>query len=191
MEKKIDRRVRKTKEAIRKAYMELQNNNLDGNHVTIAEIARLADIDRKTFYLHYDCVEDILEEFCAEKIDELITMLKATEFFKKPIRVDFVFNVINKMVEKDVNIYKQLADNDNYLSFWKEVDIIMVKAIISAYSNKVTISVTELSLYANLFSSGLITVYKQWLKGEINMTLDEIGQSVVHLANEGIMHYLK
>lgn len=190
MEKKVDRRVRKTKESIRKAYLELQNENVKGNHITVTEIAKKADIDRKTFYLHYDSVEDILEEFCDEKIEELIMILKATEFFHKPIRLDLVFNVINKMVEKDVNIYKQLADNANYITFWKRVEDIMVKAIITAYEKKVSISVTELSLYANLFSSGLINIYTKWLKSEIDMSLDEISESVVHLAKEGIMHYL-
>ena len=63
--KKIDRRVMKTKKSIRKAFILLINKK-DLNDITITELSNLADIDRKTFYLHYETVNDVYKELEAE-----------------------------------------------------------------------------------------------------------------------------
>ena len=57
----MDRRVEKTRKSIREAYFDLLMR--DGKRkITIAEIARNANIDRKTFYLLYlvHCVYHIV-----------------------------------------------------------------------------------------------------------------------------------
>ena len=62
----MDRRVAKTRETIRQAYFDLVLEK-GGKRVTVSEIARKANIDRKTFYLHYQSTEEIIEEFAEEK----------------------------------------------------------------------------------------------------------------------------
>ena len=51
-EKKLDRRVIKTKKAIRNAFAKLISEK-DINKITIKDIADTADINRKTFYNYY------------------------------------------------------------------------------------------------------------------------------------------
>ena len=64
-----DRRVTRTKKSIQKAYLDLlQNKGTD--KITISDIAREADIDRKTFYLHYNSTEDIIKEYAEEKYSD-------------------------------------------------------------------------------------------------------------------------
>ena len=46
-----DRRVLRTKKAIQNAYLDLLKKK-GTEKITISDIAREADIDRKTFYLH-------------------------------------------------------------------------------------------------------------------------------------------
>lgn len=50
-ERKTDRRVEKTKQAMRHAFVELLKRK-PYNAITISELTREADIDRRTFYLH-------------------------------------------------------------------------------------------------------------------------------------------
>ena len=56
-ERKTDRRVEKTKQAMRHAFVELLKRK-PYNAITISELTREADIDRRTFYLHYESIED-------------------------------------------------------------------------------------------------------------------------------------
>ena len=61
-----DRRITKTRKSIQNAYLNLLRQK-GTEKITISDIAREADIDRKTFYLHYDSTEDIIREYAEEK----------------------------------------------------------------------------------------------------------------------------
>ena len=61
LRRSTDRRVVRTRKAIREAFFKLMENQ-DYHKITIASVAREADIDRKTFYLHYRSVSDLVDE---------------------------------------------------------------------------------------------------------------------------------
>lgn len=62
-----DRRVAKTRSAIAEAFWALLGES-ELAHVTISGIARAAAIDRKTFYLHYRSIDDLLAALVAELV---------------------------------------------------------------------------------------------------------------------------
>ncbi|WP_248928897.1 TetR/AcrR family transcriptional regulator [Paenibacillus hamazuiensis] len=67
---KVDRRIIKTQEAIKKAVIELMSEkNFD--EITIQDISDKADISRKTVYLHYTDKFDLLDKLMEEYIDRL------------------------------------------------------------------------------------------------------------------------
>ncbi len=68
--KSLDRRVVKTRKAIRDALKSLVvTKGVKG--VSISAIAREADIDRKTFYLHYESIDDLVESLIKEHLTEI------------------------------------------------------------------------------------------------------------------------
>lgn len=58
---KQDRRVLKTKRAIRQAFMSLVQTN-EPKNITVTDICLLADINRKTFYNNYADIDQLVEE---------------------------------------------------------------------------------------------------------------------------------
>jgi AcrR family transcriptional regulator len=67
---KIDRRIAKSQEAIKKAVIELMSEkNFDD--ITIQEISDKANVSRGTIYLHYLDKYDLLDKLIAEHIEEL------------------------------------------------------------------------------------------------------------------------
>lgn len=67
---KKDLRVIKTEESIRKALLNLiKTKSLDS--ITVAELCRLAKINRGTFYIHYKGVHDVFKEYVALIVDDL------------------------------------------------------------------------------------------------------------------------
>ena len=72
---KDDKRVKRTKKAIRDALMRLmQDKSLA--HVTTTELCREADVNRNTFYAHYASPEDVLAEVEEEVLAEVSEMLE-------------------------------------------------------------------------------------------------------------------
>ncbi|PAB01385.1 TetR/AcrR family transcriptional regulator C-terminal domain-containing protein [Enterococcus canintestini] len=68
--KKVDRRILKTKKAIKAAFIDLiMKNEIDA--ISIAMITEQADIGRKTFYLHYYDKYDLMDQIIAEYLGQL------------------------------------------------------------------------------------------------------------------------
>ena len=75
-EKKIDRRVRKTKRQLRLALTELLQEK-PIKDITVREIADRVDINRGTFYLHYRDVYDMLEKIEKELFAEFNEIMQS------------------------------------------------------------------------------------------------------------------
>ncbi|WP_017812269.1 TetR/AcrR family transcriptional regulator [Paenibacillus shenyangensis] len=67
---KVDRRIIKSQEAIKKAFIELMiDKKID--QITIQEISDKANVSRRTVYLHYTDKFDLLDQLIEEHICEL------------------------------------------------------------------------------------------------------------------------
>jgi AcrR family transcriptional regulator len=67
---KVDRRVLKSREAIKKAVLELMSEK-SFDEITIQDIADRANVNRGTIYLHYADKFDLLDKLIEEHINEM------------------------------------------------------------------------------------------------------------------------
>jgi AcrR family transcriptional regulator len=67
---KVDRRIAKSQEAIKKAVTELMSKK-SFDDITIQDIADRADVNRGTIYLHYTDKYDLLDKMIEEHINNL------------------------------------------------------------------------------------------------------------------------
>ena len=70
----MDRRQRKTREAIFNAFIEILSKK-DFNNITVGEIIEKADIGRATFYSHFETKDFLLKELCEELFCHLFDSL--------------------------------------------------------------------------------------------------------------------
>ena len=63
-----DKRIIKTKKAIYQALKELYLEN-DFEDISITQLTEKANIGRKTFYLHYSSIDDIVDEIVKKLYD--------------------------------------------------------------------------------------------------------------------------
>ena len=101
----MDRRQRKTRKAIFKAFTKLLTKK-DFNQITVGEIISEADIGRATFYSHFETKDFLLKEFC----EELFCHIFDTE--KEDINHHHIFDC-NSSDSVFLHLLQHLQKNDN------------------------------------------------------------------------------
>lgn len=72
----MDRRQRKTRQAIYNAFEQLMRKE-HNSQVTVAQIIDTADIGRSTFYAHFETKDDLLISMCTEMFDHIFEGVNA------------------------------------------------------------------------------------------------------------------
>ena len=81
LSEKIDPRIIKTKEAIHEVFKKMVCE-MRFEKITIKAITEAARINRNTFYLHYDCVDDVLAEIQAKHSSEYSEIISKIDYMK-------------------------------------------------------------------------------------------------------------
>lgn len=77
-----DRRFVRTEKAIMEAFLKLAEEQ-DPQKITVTALAREADIDRKTFYLHYDTVDAVADALLKQEAERIVEVLREEPFFER------------------------------------------------------------------------------------------------------------
>lgn len=78
-----DRRVRRTRAALQNALIDLVEER-DVSQISVADVVSRADVNRSTFYAHYQDVNELVEAACTAMIDDMIGLVIALD----PARTD-------------------------------------------------------------------------------------------------------
>ena len=86
MQKKTDRRVRKTKSQLKTGLAQLMREK-SIREITVKELVDAVDINRSTFYLHYETMVDLLSESVSHMNEQFLAhMKKDTDAFVTKMR---------------------------------------------------------------------------------------------------------
>ena len=122
----MDRRQRKTREAIFKAFIALLSKK-DFGQITVGEIIELADVGRATFYAHFETKDFLLKELCSELFCHLFDRMDDGQNGHRHIfdcdAPDSVFlHLIKHLQKNDNNILTLLSCRNNglFLRYFRE-----------------------------------------------------------------------
>ena len=112
--KKVDLRIQRTKDSIRKTFEEMICE-MDYEQISIKELAQRARINRKTFYLHYNTLDDLLREIQNEMAQNFI---KRTQGLERPRDMDKITRKFFLCSEELGKIGERITCNGNYNSYF-------------------------------------------------------------------------
>lgn len=149
-----DRRFQKNKREIRKAYISLVQEKGYQN-VTISDIAQRADINRMTFYSHYDIVEDIFIEFVDEMESRIISEISSHNIFD----LDIFFELLNNLMYQEIDFFRYIAKEGNCADFRYAFVKTIEKIIILDLDDKNDYSETQKKIAGNLIAVSIAYAY--------------------------------
>ncbi|GKX65277.1 TetR/AcrR family transcriptional regulator [Inconstantimicrobium mannanitabidum] len=164
----------RSRKLIRQAFIELIQEK-DIEKITVTDIITRADINRGTFYAHYQDIQAVMEQI----IDELISKLKEflsefhyKNFFKNPLPL---LLKISNWIEEDFELYKILINTRGAEEFLIKLNDIFVKLMETDSDIPMHIKKTsKFTIHAHFIAGGFINLYQVWLRGEMNISLEEI-----------------
>ncbi len=184
-----ERRVRKTKRAIRNAFAALLAEK-DVNQITVKDIAERADINRKTFYNHYRGVYQVMDEIENSIVDDFDLMLREASGNIDLRNPAMIYEKLTQLLQKDIDFYGNLlCMNGNNSLRDKLFSRLKAHALVSMQA-RLPIAQRELELGIHFTFSGLMSVYQHWFQSDRALSLDELTKTVSRLSFYGVSDFL-
>lgn len=163
---KTDARIRYTKFAIRNAFLELLRK-YSIEKVTVAEICRIAEINRATFYRYYDNQYDLLSNLENEMFEEIKSSL-----FECKNDIDMLTEqIFTKFVEKK-EVWTLLLSDHADLGFQNKI----YSFFDEYFAKNVTSKESELRYRFLLY--GYSGIFDYWVQNGMQETPQEMAEYV-------------
>ncbi len=186
---KSDKRLLKTKRAIVGALIELLTQK-DLSEITVTELAQKARINRKTFYLHYDKIDDVIEDFGNDLL-----------MYSQSILRDYLagghedlsplFSAINRAIENDLEFFRAFVRSGAYQLFIgaseKRHLVYGIRVTLSKYLQGSIVGQYAVEYIVN----GVCAMYVMWLGADMpTVSLETVGEYACAFVSSNI-EYLR
>lgn len=166
----MDARIRYSQKAIKLAFCEMfKTKPLE--KITVTDICKSADINRATFYKYYKNPQDLLEHLEDESLGALekkLVKINATG-------IEDIYSIILEDVKEHFPFYRIVfCDNCDdafrrkLLALCHDFEIKEIKRFFPYISEK------QCEWLYRFIAEGCIGIFKQWVNGEIESTIEDM-----------------
>lgn len=162
----------KTKKLIRNAFAELIQEHKELSKVTVSELVKRADINRGTFYNHYDSIYDVAEEFESEVFKILL------EDTKPLVSIEDIYVYLDDIIsylKENEEIYRLLLSSKEPLIFLERLKHSILDKLYTFLSTKTKLAKSNsLKFDITFYTDGIVNQVLKFFNGSSEYTLDEI-----------------
>lgn len=185
-EKKEDLRVVKTKEIIRNTFKNMILE-MDYDYITIKELTERAKINRKTFYLHYNSLDDLLLE---------IQDGYANIFMEKQIsytNLEDMKYLIGLFFDSANN--EPLNERILCSGSYRNISDRIVKKVMDYRKKTNRGAFSDNEAYENIifayYGANSAIIYRQWVADGKKLSLEEVKELAIKLVCHGLESIMK
>lgn len=175
----MDRRQRKTREAIFSAFTELLSEK-NFKQITVSDIIDRADIGRATFYAHFETKDFLLKELCEELFCHIFDSSSESDCEHRHIfncnEPDSVFKHLFEHLYKNDNQILELLSSENnelFLKYFKANLLQLVESQFNTFNGQKA-SFLPRNFYINHIASTFVETARWWIENEMEQSPQEI-----------------
>lgn len=182
-EQKQDRRIRRTQKLLKDSLTELMQEK-DFKNISVKDITDRADLNRGTFYLHYNDTYHLLQQMQEEVLNDFQDMINC---YGHSFRGDTLLPVLNPVIDYIVAndaicriMFENSASNDFLDKFHHlihENGRLIIRDLYPGADETVSVCFFEFVTY------GLIGMLKQWIHAGMTLPKDKLAA----LADKAVM----
>jgi len=150
----------------------LQEKPLD--KITVTDVVRRAGINRGTFYAHYMDIPDVLQHL----IIQVFSRIRDAISEKQPRKVEEVPQIlllqIQEFLEEDLEFCKKIMNSNASVIMQEQLVGIVLDYLLQMEKDFGVGDHEEFVLIMRFGAGGLINLYRDWLAGELPITLEQL-----------------
>ncbi len=163
-----------TKRMFHDSYYELLQE-MPMERITVKALCERADLNRSTFYLHYETLDDLLRELEQAWIDEHFQNLGYVG--ENDVTTGFILRLLT-MIKENRILFRRLLDDSPFVTLYSQR---MRSYFLQTIQNPN--SPTEAD-YSNVFVlSGGLAVAKTWLDSDCDIPEDRLAEMLFRLSH--------
>lgn len=169
----MDRRQRRTRTAIFKAFSELLSEK-SYSKITVQEIIDRADVGRTTFYSHFETKDELLKELCMELFGHIIsTAMDYTHTHGVQHHGSVYWHLLSHLKENDLNILGLLSGESSeiFLRYFKDSLNHLTE---NHFRAEISDSPLPGDFLINHISGSFVEMVLWWIKGRMKQTPEEL-----------------
>ena len=171
MPENTDRRIRKTKGAIKASLKSLLNTQ-KLEDITVQKLTEDADITRKSFYNHYNNLFDVLDEIENDYLDAFFDKTSDFSLFMQTPK-QFLIKTVSHM-DSTRDDFMLIARNSDVMRFLHKFISRIKDSIGQSYRLIYDISEFELDNLLTFIAAGMMVVFYNWTNESENHSLKQL-----------------
>ena len=186
-DKNNDLRVIKTRKAIRDAFADMICE-MEYEEITIKELTARAMINRKTFYLHYETMDDLLNELQDEIVDSFTSQNVS---YKSMADIKRIIRYFYEYADKMPKLNERLLSSGSYEHIGNRINERIMSYQAERYRGAFSKNIYEDNLVFAYFAPITTILYRQWIKDNKKMPLEDLIATATRLICGGLSEYVK
>lgn len=181
-ERKEDLRIQRTKEAIRTTFEDMICE-MDYEQISIKELAQRARINRKTFYLHYNTLDDLLREIQNEMAQNFI---KRTQGLERPRDMDKITREFFLCSEELGKLGERITCSGNYKYISRKITNDIMSQTWKTDSQSSSVNPYIQNVVMTYVAQSTLEIYKQWIADGKKIPIEDIINIATQLICNGV-----
>jgi len=162
----------RSKKLVKDALVELlDEKTLD--KITVTDIVKKADINRGTFYAHYDNVLDVVASIF-QSAYEILTNSIHDIHENTDYDMSMMLKELQTVIEENFDFYRKIFSSDINMKIYEELFNVLISYILEHENEISNVTHAAFVFYTSFYAGGVIKLYRDWFIGNLPMTFDEL-----------------
>lgn len=174
-----------SKKKIASTYLKLLIKT--GNKFTVTDVVNVVGMNRGTFYLHFKNLDDVakyIEDELASNFKELEIDFRMTDIDHFP---EVMIERLNELLSKDIDYYRLIITATGNSNLMEKIKNSILKSISNNFKiMKYVTNYENFKMVVQYVVGGVVNVYTDWFKGNINCMLDDLKKFLPMLIRQGL-----
>lgn len=185
-DKLTDKRVVRTKQAIRKAFNELVSEK-EMSEISVSELTERAGITRSTFYMYYDSVEAVRDQIENEIFAYIDQVMSEQDWVQCMVNPYPLLSTIGREITKYDEYNRYILCSHNSGSLLDKVNGRVVVAFIE-YTKRLNLNIdaARAKYVAAFIAAGIAECFRIWYNHKSSLTLEELCRRISEIVTKGL-----